>query len=100
MNGLLTMTCNSTKVARGTEVKLEKVERKQKKDTEIESLKLSLKKALAERGIKDLRGVFKRFDTNGDGYFNEIEFGCAFTVMGVDFNKDNLRKLIRVSDKN
>ena len=23
MNGLLTMTCNSTKVARGTEVKLE-----------------------------------------------------------------------------
>jgi len=47
-----------------------------------------------------LRGVFKRFDTNGDGYFNEIEFGCAFTVMGVDFNKENLRKLIRVSDKN
>ena len=44
--------------------------------------------------------MFKRFDTNGDGYFNEIEFGCAFTVMGVTgFSNDSLRKLIRVADK-
>ena len=43
MQGLINMTSNSTKVVRGTEIKKEKFERKQKKDTEIENLKLSLK---------------------------------------------------------
>ena len=100
MEGLINMTSNSTKVIRGTEIKKEQKARKQSKNTEIENLKLSLKKSLDEKGITDLRACFKRFDTNGDGYFNEIEFGCAFTVMGINFNIENLRKLIRVTDKN
>jgi len=43
MQGLINMTCNSTKVVRGTDIKKEKVERKQKIDAEIDNLKLALK---------------------------------------------------------
>ena len=47
-----------------------------------------------------MKGIFKRFDTNGDGYFNEVEFACAFTVMGVEFRKEDLSRLIQQADKN
>lgn len=59
-----------------------------------------MKRALEMKGVTDLAGVFKRFDTNNDGYFNEIEFGCAFTVLKVEFSKEDLRKLIRMTDTN
>jgi len=59
-----------------------------------------LKQALDRKGITDLAEVFKRFDTNGDGYFNEVEFGCAFTVLKIEFSGEDLRSLIRMTDKN
>lgn len=42
--------------------------------------------------------MFKRFDTNKDGFFNEVEFSCAFTVLKVDFKREDLHKLIRLTD--
>lgn len=68
------------------------------KDQEVVRLVNELKKALDKAGITDLVGVFKRFDTNKDGYFNEVEFSCAFTVLKVEFSKDSLHKLIRLTD--
>ena len=59
-----------------------------------------MKQALQEKGITDLAKCFKRFDTNNDGFFNEIEFGCAFTVLKIDFSKEDLKTLIRVTDTN
>ena len=67
---------------------------------EAESLRLSLKQALSDKGYTDLPAVFKKFDTDGNGFFSQIELECAFTILGVDFSKDQLRRLIRLSDKN
>lgn len=44
--------------------------------------------------------MFKKFDTDGNGYFSLIELECAFTVLGIAFEKEQLRRLIRLSDKN
>jgi len=44
--------------------------------------------------------MFKRFDTNGDGFFSMMELECAFTVLGINFAKENLRKLIYATDTN
>lgn len=100
MEGLLDRTNMSTKVVRNTEIKQVKKEAKSAKNREVETLRQKLKSALTKKGITDLVGVFKRFDTNGDGYFNMIEFGCAFTVLKVDFSQEDLRKLIRLTDTN
>lgn len=100
MDALLDRTNMSTKVVRNTQVKEIKKQMKGQNDLEVERLRQQLKQALKTKGITDLAGVFKRFDTNGDGYFNEVEFGCAFTVLKVEFSKDDLRKLIRLTDTN
>ena len=44
--------------------------------------------------------MFKRFDKNGDGVFSPLEFECAFTVLNINFGKEDLRKLISMTDKN
>ena len=44
--------------------------------------------------------MFKRFDKNGDGVFSYLEFECAFTVLDINFAKDDLRKLINMTDAN
>lgn len=90
----------STKVVRNAEVKAEKREEKLRRNEEVESLRNNLKEALRTQGIHDIVSVFKRFDTNGDGYFNMTELGCAFTVLKVDFSQENLRKLVRMTDTN
>ena len=44
--------------------------------------------------------MYERFDKNGDGVFSPLEFECAFTVLNIDFAKDDLRDLIRLTDTN
>jgi len=44
--------------------------------------------------------MFKLFDKNGDGVFDQLEFETAFTVLQVDFKVADLRKLIALSDTN
>ena len=42
----------------------------------------------------------KRFDTNGDGFFDENEIISAFSILKVNFAKNDLKKLIRYTDTN
>lgn len=44
--------------------------------------------------------MFKMFDQNGDGVFDQTEFEAAFTVLEVPFKVADLRRLIKLSDKN
>lgn len=90
----------STKVVRGTEARQENKQRRKAVAKEVERLRLELRDKFHERGITDFQGVFARFDTNRDGFFNEVEFQCAFQVMGVQgFSQEKLRRLLRVADK-
>ena len=59
----------------------------------------SLKEKLLEQEI-DIKAMYDRFDKNGDGVFSPLEFECAFTVLNIDFAKDDLRELIRLTDTN
>jgi len=99
IEGLLNKLHTSTKVIKNAEVKLEKAERKNKADSEVQKLKDTLKMRLAEKKI-DLGKAFKMFDKNNDGFFSAMEFECAFTVLDVDFKKSDLRKLMDVTDTN
>ena len=47
-----------------------------------------MKQALSEKGFTDLPAVFKKFDTDGNGVFSQVELECAFTILGVNFSKD------------
>ena len=100
MQGLLEKTTSSIIVNRNPESKLIRKELGEAKIKEAESLRLTLKQALNEQGLTDLPAVFKKFDTDGNGFFSQIELECAFTVLGIQFGKDQLRRLIRLSDKN
>ena len=53
---------------------------------------------MLKQNISNVAEVFKRFDTNGDGYFDENEIISAFKILKVDFNKDELKKLIKYTD--
>lgn len=44
--------------------------------------------------------MFDRFDANGDGVFSHMEFEMIFTVLDIAFTKDQLRKLIDLTDTN
>jgi len=44
--------------------------------------------------------MFERFDANGDGVFSHMEFEMIFTVLDIAFTKDQLRKLISLTDTN
>ena len=45
--------------------------------------------------------MFDRFDATGDGVFTLIEFEMIFfTVLDIAFTKDQLRKLINLTDIN
>ena len=60
-----------------------------------------LRKAIKDQGPKfSLEDMFKRFDFNGDGCFNQTEFESAFTVLEIPFKTASLRRLIQLSDKN
>ena len=44
--------------------------------------------------------MFKLFDTNGDGTFDQMEFEAAFNVLDIEVKVADLRRLIALSDKN
>ena len=62
-------------------------------------LRSNLKKAIEAKGY-DIAKMFKIFDTNGDGTFDQTEFEAAFNVLEIDFKVDQLRRLIILSDRN
>jgi Ca2+-binding EF-hand superfamily protein len=96
----LEKTKSSIRINKNPESKIIKKELADAKIKEAESLRLLLKEALTEKGYTDLPTVFKKFDTDGNGYFSQIELECAFTILGIQFGKEQLRRLIRISDKN
>ena len=54
----------------------------------------------AEGRVFSLEQMFKTFDFNGDGVFDQQEFEAAFTVMEIPFKKAELRELIDMADTN
>ena len=44
--------------------------------------------------------MFRKFDKNGDGVFSYLEFEVIFTVLDIQFSKDQLRRLIELTDSN
>ena len=65
----------------------------------MRELRDALKARLQEQGI-NIKESFSRFDTNGDGVFSHMEFEMIFTVLDIAFTKDELRKLIDLTDTN
>ena len=55
--------------------------------------------AIEKKGY-NIEKMFKMFDTNGDGTFDQMEFEAAFTVLEINFKVAELRRLIKLSDKN
>lgn len=77
-------------------------ERKQvrtEKRNELQTVRDALKAKLQEQDI-NIEETFKRFDRNGDGVFSHMEFEMIFTVMDIQFSKDQLRLLTSLTDKN
>ena len=67
---MLEKTNSSIKIDRNPESKLIKKELEQAKVTEAENLRLGLKQALLDKGYTDLTKAFKKFDTDGNGFFS------------------------------
>ena len=67
---MLEKTNSSIKIDRNPESKLIKKELEQAKVTEAENLRLGLKQALLDKGYTDLTKGFKKFDTDGNGFFS------------------------------
>ena len=80
---MLEKTNSSIKVEKNPESKLIKKEFDEAKLKETENLRLTLKQALSDRGYSDLTKAFKKFDTDGNGFFSQVELECAFTVLGI-----------------
>ena len=96
---LLQRRTQSIKVDRNKEARQENREYNEKKRNHLKKLRDTLKEKLVEQEI-DLKAMYARFDKNGDGVFSPLEFECAFTVLGIDFAKDDLRELIKLTDTN
>ena len=96
---LLQRRTTSTKVDRNKEARQENRQYIDKKKERLRNLRDSLKEKLLEQEI-DIKAMYSRFDKNGDGVFSPLEFECAFTVLNIDFAKDDLRELIRLTDTN
>jgi len=97
--GLLTKMHKDTTVQKNLQVKKEKEAARQKDAAEMKKLRDDLKAAITQKGY-DIAKMFKRFDANGDGQFDQLEFEAAFTVLEIDFRVSALRKLILLSDRN
>jgi hypothetical protein len=97
--GLLTKMHQNTQVVKNIEAKREKARAKEHAYQETQRLRSSLKKAIESRGF-DIAQMFKTFDSDGSGTFDQTEFEAAFTVLELDFKVSELRKLIELSDKN
>ena len=70
-----------------------------KEHKEVEALRKTLSDAIQRKGY-DIAKMFKLFDQNGDGTFDQMEFESAFTVLEIDVKVASLRRLIELSDKN
>jgi len=99
MMGLLLKMHQNTKVMKNLEAKREKAEAQRREHEEVEVLRTSLATAIEAKGY-DIAKMFKVFDANGDGSFDQTEFEAAFTVLDVDFKVASLRRLVALSDKN
>ena len=55
---------------------------------------------MLKQNISNVAEVFRRFDTNGDGFFDENEIISAFSILKFNFAKNDLKKLIRYTDTN
>lgn len=97
--GLLTKMHKDTTVQKNLHIKKEKEAIRQQEQAEMKKLRDDLKAALQKRGL-DIAAMFKKFDANGDGKFDQVEFEAAFTVLEIDFKVVALRKLVALSDKN
>ena len=58
-----------------------------------------MREKIAERGI-DIADFFKKFDKNGDGVFNHIEFEMAFVAMDIEITRTELRRFVALADAN
>ena len=65
----------------------------------MQQLRKTLKMKIEKKGM-DIAKMFKMFDTDGSGSFNQTEFEAAFLALGIDFKVAQLRQLIAYSDKN
>ena len=96
---LLKKQTQSTKVAYNKERIEEKKQMQANKENHIKALRDALKSKLQEQGI-NITETFSRFDRNGDGVFSHMEFEMIFTVLDISFTKEELRKLISLTDTN
>ena len=53
----------------------------------LKELRDNLKATLQEKGL-NIEETFARFDANGDGVFNHMEFEMIFTVLDISFSKE------------
>jgi hypothetical protein len=44
--------------------------------------------------------MFKKFDTDGNGTLSMMELECAFAVLGINFEYENIRRFIYLTDTN
>ena len=65
----------------------------------MNKLRAHLRQSIESKGF-NLEDIFKKFDANGDGKFDQTEFEACFTVLEIQFKVADLRKLIDLSDKN
>lgn len=101
MMGLLEKTSKSTKVPKNLPAQRAARQKKIEEDAEALQLRRRLKAAIKEQGPDfSLSDMFKKFDFNGDGCFDQTEFESAFTVLEIDFKRKNLRRLIELADTN
>ena len=82
--GLLLKLHQNTKVMKNMEAKREKAEAQRREHQEVEQLRSALASAIDAKGY-DIAKMFKIFDANGDGSFDQTEFEAAFTVLDLDF---------------
>ena len=97
--GLISKQSSSTKVIRNSDLIVEKQQKKESLSKEVVELRNRLKAALLAQDI-DISEMFRRFDKNGDGVLSPFELECAFTVLEIEFNKADLRRLIKLTDSN
>ena len=97
--GLLKKMSQNTKVIKNLDAKRAKDAKKKAEDQEIQKLKCSIKAAIEKKGY-DLEKMFKLFDTNGDGTFDQMEFEAAFNVLDIEVKVADLRRFIALGDKN
>ena len=97
--GLLNKMHQNTVVPKNLEAKRAAARKRQADHDETNRLRTSLKNAIESKGY-DIAKMFKMFDTDGSGSFDQTEFEAAFRVLDINFKVAELRKLITLSDKN